>query len=223
MRRIKYFGGQQETLPIKDPKLLNEFMLNLLRKYEHATTKKRKYLADRNYMIALIGINTAFRAEDLLQLRVTDVIDGYIHIKENKTGKVQNYRMNHKLHQDIVDYIDRNNLTRSDYLFMGQKKIQTYKGKVYPIIYPITRQQGRKIIHSAGREVGIYFVFGLHSLRKTFGYHYLKNGGNPETLMKMYNHDNYDYTKRYTHWGTEDAENDRENVYLGAVHKQTKK
>lgn len=222
VRRIKTFGGQHETLPIKDERLLKEFMLHLLRKYEHATSPKKKYLADRNYMLALIGFNTAFRAEDLLQLRVSDVIDGYIHIKENKTGKMQNFKMNAKLYQDIKAYVERNNLTRSDYLFMGQKKKQTYKGKKYPLIYPITRQQGRNIISKAGKEVGIYFVFGLHSLRKTFGYMYIKNGGKPDTLMKMYNHDDYDYTKRYVHWGIEDAENDREAVYIGGVHKSSK-
>ncbi len=221
-RRIKKFGGQQETLPIKDVKLLKEYMLHLLRKYEHAKTPARKYQADRNYMLALIGFNTAFRAEDLLQLRVADVIDGYVHIKENKTGKMQNFKMNSKLHDDIKNYVERNHLTRSDYLFMGQKKIQTYNGQTYPVIYPITRQQGHKIISKNGKEVGIYFVFGLHSLRKTFGYMYIKNGGKPDTLMKMYNHDDYDYTKRYVHWGTEDAENDREAVYLGAVHKNSK-
>lgn len=221
-RRIKRFGGQKETLPIKDPKLLNEFMLHLLRKYEHAETPVRKKQADRNYMIALIGINTAFRAEDLLQLKVSDVIDGYVHIKENKTGKMQNFKMNKRLHQDITAYVERNNLTRSDYLFMGQKKKQTYNGKTYPVIYPLSRQEGRKIIHKAGRKVGIYFTFGLHSLRKTFGYMYIKNGGKPDTLMKMYNHEDYDYTKRYVHWGIEDAENDREAIYLGAVHDNSK-
>lgn len=221
-RRIKTFGGQKETLPIKDPRLLEEFMLSLLRKYEHAKTPQKKYLSDRNYMIALIGINTALRAEDLLQLRVDDVVDGYIHIKENKTGKMQNFRMNNKLHKDIVSYIERNNLTRSDYLFKGQKKNQTYQGNTYPLKYPITRQQGHKIISKAGKEIGIKFVFGLHSLRKTFGYHYIKNGGKPETLMKMYNHDDYNYTMRYVHWGIDDAENDRAAVYLGAVHKNSK-
>ena len=221
-RRIKLFGGQKETLPIKDARLLQEFMLHLLRKFEHAKTAIRKYQADRNYMLALIGFNTAFRAEDLIQLRVDDVIDGYFHIKENKTGKMQNFKMNSKLYQDILAYIERNQLTRSDYLFMGQKKKQTYKGKTYPVIYPITRQQAHKIISRAGKEIGIRFIFGLHSLRKTFGYHYIKNGGKPETLMKMYNHDDYNYTMRYVHWGVEDAENDREAVYLGAVHKNSK-
>lgn len=38
-------------------------------------------------MLFLIGFNTAFRAEDLLQLRVKDVIKGFVSIKENKTKK----------------------------------------------------------------------------------------------------------------------------------------
>jgi len=75
--------------------------------------------------------------------------------------------------------------------------------------------QGHKIVSRAGDAIGINYVFGLHSLRKTFGYQYIKNGGKPETLMKMYNHDDYDYTKRYVHWGIEDAEQDREAMYIG--------
>ena len=221
-RRVKTFGGQEETLPIKDPKQIESLLTYFLIKRDKAKSDVKKFQADRNYMLALIGFNTAFRAEDLIQLRVDDVIDGYFHIKENKTGKMQNFKMNSKLYQDILAYIERNQLTRSDYLFMGQKKKQTYKGKTYPVIYPITRQQAHKIISRAGKEIGIRFIFGLHSLRKTFGYHYIKNGGKPETLMKMYNHDDYNYTMRYVHWGVEDAENDREAVYLGAVHKNSK-
>ena len=166
-------------------------------------------------MLALIGFNTAFRAEDLLQLRVSDVIDGYVHIKENKKGKMQNFKMNNKLHEDIKSYVERNNLTRSDYLFMGQKKKQTYKNKTYPVIYPITRQQGRNIISKEGKEIGIYFVFGLHSLRKTFGYHYIKNGGKPDTLMKMYNHDEPGTTLLYVMWNKEDAEAERNTLFIG--------
>ena len=33
-------------------------------------------------------------------------------------------------------------------------------------------------------EVGVVSTFGMHSLRKTFGYFYIKNGGNVITLMK---------------------------------------
>ena len=81
-RRIKHFGGQQATLPIKNDKQLRTVMLYLLQKKEHAKTPIKYYLAYRNYMLFLIGFNTAFRAEDLLQLRVKDVIKGFVSILE---------------------------------------------------------------------------------------------------------------------------------------------
>ena len=35
-RRIKYFGGQKQTLPIKDKKTLNTIMLYLIQEKEHS-------------------------------------------------------------------------------------------------------------------------------------------------------------------------------------------
>ena len=46
-----------------------------------------------------------------------------ISIKENKTGKMQNFRMSKELHKDIVNYIEEFELTSGDYLFMGQKNL----------------------------------------------------------------------------------------------------
>ena len=54
-RRVKSFKGQKETLPIKDRRLLNSFMNNLLLKRDLATTDVKRYQADRNYMIALFA------------------------------------------------------------------------------------------------------------------------------------------------------------------------
>lgn len=216
MRRIKYFGGQHQTLPIKDPKQIQNLFYYLLNKIESAKTDVKKYQAYRNYMLVLIGFNTAFRAEDLLQLRVCDVIGGYVSIKENKTGKMQNFKMNKQLHNEIKFYVEKNKLKNFDYLFRGQKKI--VNGSIY--IYPINRQQGHRIVSTSGKNIGISFVFGMHSLRKTFGYQYILNGGNPLTLMKMYNHDSPDITLRYVCWGKEDAEADRESIYLGANRKK---
>jgi integrase len=218
-RRIKHFGGQHETLPIKDKKQIQDLFYYLLNKVEAAKTPIKKYQADRNHLLILIGLNTAFRAEDLLQLRVCDVIGGYISIKENKTGKMQNFRMNKYLHKDVKEYVERNQLKRYDYLFRGQKT--KVGGKTY--IYPINRQQGHRIVSRAGQAIGLNFVFGMHSLRKTFGYQYIAGGGNQLTLMKMYNHDSPDVTLRYVCWGREDAESDREAIYLGGVHKKGKK
>lgn len=214
-RRIKHFGGQHETSPIKDKKQLDEFILNLLRKRDRAKTPVKKYQADRNWMMCVLGFNTAFRAEDLLQLRVIDVKKGYIHIKENKTSKTQNYPMNKRLHKEVLQYIERNNLTDYDYLFLGQKKIQD--GKKY--VYPITRQRAHRIVSKNAKEIGINFTFGMHSLRKTFGYQYYANGGKLLTLMKMYNHDDPSVTLLYICWGKEDIEKEREAIFLGGVNK----
>ena len=214
-RRIKIFGGQEMTLPVKDQKLLDKIFIYLIHEKEHAATPIKKYQAYRNYMLFLIGFNTAFRAEDLLQLRVKDVYKGYVTIKENKTNKIQNFRMNKQLHDEITKYIEEFNLKDNDYLFMGQKTRDTYKGKSWNVIYPITRQNCRLIFNKVSNACGIDFKFGLHSLRKTFGYFYIKNGGNIITLMKMYNHDEPGTTLLYVMWNKEDAESERNNIFIG--------
>lgn len=214
-RRIKYFGGQHETRPIKEQRQIDALYGYLLDKIDKAKSDCKRYQAERNYMLVLIGINTAFRAEDLLQLRVADVYKGYMSIKENKTGKMQNFKMNKNLHDDIMKYINKYNLGLYDYLFRGQKTV--VEGQEYR--YPINRQQGHRIVSAAGKAIGIPFTFGLHSLRKTFGYQYIKHGGNPLTLMKMYNHDSPDVTLLYVCWGREDAEHDRSAVYIAPKRK----
>ena len=123
--------------------------------------------------------------------------------------------MNKTLHDELLKYINEFNLTSNDYLFMGQKTKQTYKNKTYEVIYPITRQNARNICIDVAKAVGIDFKFGLHSLRKTFGYMYIKNGGNVMTLMKMYNHFSPSITLLYVMWGTEDAEADRAATFIG--------
>ena len=209
-RRIKYFAGQKETQPIKDKKQLQALLYYLLNKIDTAKSDVKKYQAYRNYMLVLVGLNTAFRAEDLLQLRVCD-LNGYISIKENKTGKMQNFKMNKDFKAEVDKYVERFNLGRYEYMFMGQKTV--VDGKPYAL--PINRQQGHRIVSRAGKAIGINFVFGLHSLRKTFGYQYIANGGQILTLMKMYNHDSPDVTLRYVCWGRDDAEKARESTFLG--------
>ena len=215
-RRIKKSGGKEKTLPIKDEKLFKRVMDYLRYQSSIAKTEIKKYQADRNYMLFLIGFNTAFRAEDLLQLRVKDVEKGYVSIKENKTGKWQHFRMNKELHNEIMNYINKYKLNSNSYLFMGQKKKDTYKGVTRDVIYPITRQNCRcSIFAKVIKACGIDFKFGLHSLRKTFGYMWIKNGGKLVTLQKMYNHDAPSTTMLYVMWDINDVEEDRESIYIG--------
>lgn len=219
-RHIKSTGGKQKTLPIKDEKLLKRVMDYLQYEIDNAKSDIKKYQADRNYMIFLIGFNTAFRAEDLLQLRVTDIEKGYISIKENKTGKWQHFRMNKQLHEDIMKYVNKYNLKSNEYLFMGQKKKETKGNKSWNIIYPITRQNCDDVIFpKVIKACGIDFKFGLHSLRKTFGYMFYKNSGSLITLQKMYNHDSPDVTLLYVMWDAQDVSQEREAIYIGGKKK----
>ncbi len=210
-RRIKSIANAQTTEPIRDERDINNLLNHMLTKFEKAKTPTKQYHAYRNYMIILIGLNTAFRAEDLLQLRVKDINNGYVHIQENKTRKVQNYKLDKRLASKIAEYVKIFDLKPSEYLFLGQKTQEAGK----PYNYPITRQMAYKMISKAGDELGFGFVFGVHSLRKTFGYRYIKNGGNLITLMAMYNHSKPEITLRYVMWQNEDVLKDRKAFYIG--------
>ena len=61
-RRIKHTGGQKRTLPIKDKRQLDRVMTYLIFERDHAKSKIKYYQGQRNYMLFLIGLNTAFRA-----------------------------------------------------------------------------------------------------------------------------------------------------------------
>lgn len=218
-RRIKYYGGKKQTLPIKDKKLLKRVFDYLLYEYDHANTPKKKYQAYRNYILILTGCNTAFRAEDLLQLRVKDVIKGYMSIKENKTGKMQHFPLNDLLYKELLKYVKTYELKDNDYLFMGQKKIDTFNGIKKKVIYPITRQACEDpkygVITKIIKNCGIDFPFALHSLRKTFGYQYYLNGGDLITLMRMYQHDEPSTTLLYVMWNQDDVEKARKSIFIG--------
>jgi len=219
-RTIKSFRGSKRTLPIKDPIQRGKFLGWFDRRFKAAKSPKKKELADRDRMIIYTAINTAFRSEDVLQLRVSDVIDGHMSIKENKTGKFQSFDLNDSIFRMLKDYVRRYGLANNDYLFQPQQTMSRKRGvgksEFYP--YPVTRNRVNQVINEATDAVGINYSVGMHGLRKTFGYVYIKEfGGNPFTLQKMYNHSNLATTERYVMWATEDAEEARMKMSIGFV------
>lgn len=212
-RKIKKLANKKATVPIKEKKEMDAIANYFLIKREKSKTEVKRRQADRNWMLCLLGFNTAFRAEDLLQLRVSELIGGYISIKENKTGKTQNFRMNSNLHEDVLKYVERNKLTPYDYMFFGQKNKNM----------AITRQQADSVLKEAARGIKLKSRFSMHSMRKTFGYRHYKDGGKLLTLMKMYNHSDPTVTLIYICWETDDAENDRIQIYNAGVHRKNKK
>lgn len=210
-RRIKHrSNGKKQTHPIKDKRKIQEVMRYLDRQIEFEMRKGREtrlFQARRNRMLVLLGFNTAFRAEDLLQLLVKEVIDGRIMIKENKTGKTQCFRLNKSIISEIRKYVEEQGLLPSDYMFPSQRSDGEIKC--------ISRQQADRVMKQIKDNCNIDFTFGMHSLRKTFGYQFYANGGDIETLRMMYNHYDSGVTKVYIMWDRNDMEKAREEIVIG--------
>ncbi|RCW62531.1 tyrosine-type recombinase/integrase, partial [Saliterribacillus persicus] len=70
--------------------------------------------------------------------------------------------------------------------------IHTKNGK-----QPISRQQAYRIIHRAAEEAGITEKVGMHTLRKTFGFHAYHKGIAISILQQIYGHTTPGETLRY--------------------------
>lgn len=156
---------------------------------------QRRY---RDLMLFVVGINTALRISDLLELHVYHFLDDHQHpkqrfwIKEQKRGKRQEFVINASIRDGLEEYIaaypevigDQNN-----FIFFNQKDNGFMK--------PIRRGQAWKIITTICQQVGLRGNFGTHSLRKTWGYHARMQGVDLALIMHKLNHESIAYTKRY--------------------------
>lgn len=186
------------TCPIRDGEKLKKFK-------EYYLTEKPVY---RNYALIILGLNTAFRIGDLLNLRWKDVynerteqIREHIRVKEQKTGKERVVAVNAAV-AEVLGNLRRilHDAEGEQYLFPSTRK----EG------IPLSRSQAFRIIREAAEQTGIEERISCHSLRKTFGYQAWKQGAQPAVLMDIYNHSSYRVTRRYL--GIE--QDDRDRVYL---------
>lgn len=164
----------------------------------------------RNYLLIIVGLNTALRVSDIIQLKWQDVYDfhanscrEHIALVEHKTGKASVILLNNSVKPVIEEY--RNSLLASDYVRAEDYLFGSYgRGHTH-----ISRVQAFRIIRQAAKACGIEGVISCHSLRKTFGYHAWKQGVQPVMLMNIYNHSSFQITQRYL--GIE--QDDRDKIF----------
>lgn len=197
-------AGSNKTHPIKDRALRMSFIGWFSERYENARTEKKRIIYDRDRMIILTALYTAFRAEDLLQLQVFQVVKGKVDIKENKTGKHQFFTLPTEYVMEINSYIRRNQLQENDYLFKSSKA---------GVIEAVTRQRIDRVINQAVKETRIPFVVGMHGLRKTFGYCCVAEWGySTEDVRIFLNHSSSATTEHYIEWSYDDIDKMRSQI-----------
>ena len=183
------------TEPIRDKKQLKELAGYYLKKGQL-----------RNYTLIVMGVYTALRISDLLKLKWSDVYDEekqafrtHVTIIEKKTGKTKTIALNKQILAALRQYYPKR---RGEYIVANTRK----EAKA------ISRVQAWRIIHAAVVELGIVGKIACHSLRKTWGYHAVKENTVPlAVIVDIYNHSSYEITKRYL--GI--TQDERDEAYLG--------
>lgn len=203
-RIFKVNYGRKTVRPFKVDDVKN-IMIMLQRKRDNASNDEERRVYDRDWLIFKLGLNTAFRIEDLLQLKVNDLlIKGTMYVRESKTKKEQYWELNEKLHKEVLDYINRNKLYEDEYIFQSRKGVNK----------PITRQNTWMRIKSYADEVGVKYLIGCHSLRKCFARTFYEQTKDLITLQKMLNHSSPQVTLIYICWDDEDQQKSRKEFYL---------
>ena len=182
------------TEPIRDKRQLKALADHFLKRGEM-----------RNYTLIIMGASTALRIGDLLRLRWADVYDevhktfrSHVTIIEKKTKKTKIIALNQQVLHALRLYFPHR---RGDFIFVSNRKEDN----------AISRVQAWRIIHTAVVAVGVEGKISCHSLRKTWGYHaWTSKEISPVVIMHIYNHSNYEVTRRYL--GV--AQDDLDRAYL---------
>lgn len=156
-----------------------------------AIKRIKKLLANdfRNSCLFTMGINSAYRANELLSLKVNQVA----HLKPGdlldlKQSKVKQYRaatLNQTVIDSIQELLDNGTYHSDDFLFKSQRQDV--------LSVPTVNSLVKKWCHNSGC-VGNY---GSHTLRKTWGYHQRQRGTPIPLLMEAFGHKTQQQTLAY--------------------------
>lgn len=166
---------------------------------------KQTKKSERNYALICMGLNTALRIGDILNLQWEDVFDEksrkirkHIELSEDKTNKHRKIIINDTLRNALTELYRKVDPRPEDYLFSTSQHPEK----------PISRVQAYRIITDAAAScMKNPDHVSCHSLRKTFGYHAWKQGVPLALIMEIYNHSSFDITKKYL--GINQDEQDR--------------
>jgi integrase len=115
----------------------------------------------RDWLLFVLGINSALRVSDLLRLKQSDVYDDRgrvldaVRIRERKTGKEKLFRLNQSARKALEEYIRAVSHDPDAYLFRSRQGANR----------PISRQQAWDLLSNAAKTVGVAGCIGTHTMR----------------------------------------------------------
>jgi len=155
----------------------------------------REEKSPRNYLLFTLGVNSALRGSDLLQLKVGDLIDGtgeikeYLYVKESKTNREAKIYVNEAIRKALNFYLMKEKgLDPNDFLFYSFRNRSR----------AISRVRVWRLIRKWTGAVGLDSEkYGFHSLRKTWGYQARIQGVSITMISEKLGHKSEGVTKRY--------------------------
>jgi integrase len=148
----------------------------------------------RDHLLFVMGINSALRVGDLIELKYRDVIDekgeplDHLRLRESKTNKDNKIAIPKGVKKALRDYVSE--FFQGDY---DEYLFKSRKGENQPI----SRKRAWSIIQKAADEAGVKDNIGAHSLRKTWAYHSYKAGVDGNIIQDLLNHSSPTVTRRY--------------------------
>lgn len=170
----------------------------------NAINKLKQHLAPspRNFALLVVGINTAYRASELLSMRLGQVRHlqpgDRLEVKQKKTKKYRAVTMNKACYDSIrslLEHLDRKALRAKDlswidddaYLFAGRQPNR-----------PLSVPTLNNLVKDWCRKINLKGNYGSHTLRKTWGYMQRTKQDTPiPLLMQAFGHASQQQTLSY--------------------------
>ncbi len=132
----------------------------------------------RDYILFLTGINSWIRFPELIRLKAGDLRASFA--EQGGKALIVDLSIRQELENYIVDLKDE------DYLFRSREGENR----------PITRRHAYRVLNVAAEKAGVENI-GVHTLRKTFGYHHYLENRDIGLLQRLFNHPTQKATVNY--------------------------
>ncbi|WP_442600452.1 tyrosine-type recombinase/integrase [Neobacillus sp. D3-1R] len=147
---------------------------------------KQQVNGDIKILAFELGLQTALRPSDLLNLTVKDVKNGIVKTRASKTHKPIEIRLNDKVYDLVKAHILMRDLQDEDKLF-NMNRTTLYRA-----------------LNKAGKDIGLEETLGAHSIRKTKAFHtYIDSKFDISLVMELLQHDEAGSTLHYIGWKKE--------------------